>query len=156
MNKYIYVGQKWTAADVKVGNGSVYIGGPRNRKGKSWRVDFINKLAEIGITGSLFIPEGPGQLKGGFCRIDKDEKNKWQKFAAASASAIVFWFPSDASDDIGALDLKAWYKSDRVFIGKDPSNTTAIVDEISKEPNIIISDSLDGVVERVSVWLNRE
>lgn len=119
-------------------------------------VDFINKLAETGITGALFIPEGPGQLKGGFCKIDKEEKNKWQKFAAASATAIVFWFPADATEDIGALDLKAWYKSDRVFIGRDPVNQTTIVDEISKEPKVIISDSIAGLVERVSGWLNRE
>jgi len=76
--KYIYIGQKWTSSDLKIGKGSIYLSGPRNRRGKSWRVDAINKIANA-VEATLLIPEGANQLKGGFCRVDKEEKNRVAK-----------------------------------------------------------------------------
>jgi len=154
--KYIYIGQKWTSSDLKIGKGSIYLSGPRNRRGKSWRVDAINKIANA-VEATLLIPEGANQLKGGFCRVDKEEKNRWQKFAIGSAAAIAFWYPKDAVDDLGPIDLEAWANSAKVFIGKDPQNQTPTITKLAEtHPHVTISDSLEGLVERLTNWLNRE
>lgn len=152
--KYIYIGQKWTSSDLKFGKGSIYLAGPRNRKGKSWRIEAINKIASAGVEASLFIPESVNQLKGGFCRISKEEKSKWQKFAIASATSIIFWYPKDESEDVGATDLKAWCKSDKVFVGKDPENQSAdMLSLLAGDTRVNISGTMDELVERLVNWL---
>lgn len=141
---------------MKFGNGSVYLAGPRNRKGKSWRVDAVNKIAKAGLQCTIFIPESVGQLKGGFCRLDKEEKSKWQKFAIASATTVLFWYPPDASEDVGVADLKAWCKSERVFIGRDPENKTQVVEDLMQnDQNVVVVNSLDALVEKMAAWVNR-
>jgi hypothetical protein len=42
--KKVYIGQEITQEDWDYGIGSVYLAGPRNLKGKSWRIDLIQKI----------------------------------------------------------------------------------------------------------------
>ena len=135
---------------MKYGSGSIFLAGPRNRKGKSWRIDAINKIALAGIEATLFIPESVSQLKGGFCRLSKEDKNKWQKFAIASATAIIFWYPKDGSEDVGAADLKAWCRSDKVFVGKDPENENSdMASLLAGNTKANISSSIDELIDRL-------
>lgn len=149
--KNIYLGQKWTSADLKFGSGTVFLAGPRNNKGKSWRIDAINKIGASGIECTIFIPEGVGQLKGGFCRISREDQLRWQRFAVSASHHVLFWFPKEEAEDIGAIDIAAWAKSDRILVGKDPENTN---EKLSKFENI--SDSIEELIKKLSIVINNK
>jgi hypothetical protein len=152
--KNIYMGQKWSSADLKFGKGSIYLGGPRNRRGRSWRIDVINQLSNA-LDATLLIPETSAQLKGGASRSSA-ETDRWQKFAIGSAAAIIFWYPKDAAEDSSVIDIGAWSTTNKVFFGKEPENQTATIITLAESNNVIISDSLDGLIERLTGYLNRE
>lgn len=152
--KNIYLGQKWTSADLKFGKGTIYLGGLRNRRGRSWRTDVITKISNS-IDATLLVPETSAQLKGGSSRTSP-ETDRWQKFAIGSSTAIIFWFPKNAVDDTGVIDLEPWSSSRKVLIGKDPENNSPSVIKVAENSNIVIVDSLDGLIDKMLGLLNRE
>jgi len=73
-----------------------------------------------------------------------------------SKTTVLFWYPPDPSEDVGVADLKAWCKSERVFIGRDLENKTQVIEDLMQnDQNVVVVNSLDSLIERMAAWVNR-
>jgi hypothetical protein len=152
--KKMYIGQELTHEDWDYGIGSVYLAGPRNPKGKSWRVDLIQKLEESGCPICIFVPESKNQLKGGFSKVHHFDRYQWQHMVISLASTIVFWFPSGCSDAQSYVEFGAWHKAERIFLGQEDRDENDYLDWLMyKKQNINCVNSMDKLIEMVTHWL---
>ena len=152
--KKIYIGQEIEQEDWIYGSGSVYLAGPRNPKGKSWRLDFIKKLEDSGSAICVFVPESKNQLIGGFNKMPDVEKYKWQHLAISLASAIVFWYPAGIADSQSYVEFGSWHKVERIFLGREDPQSTQYLDWLlHHEQKLFPADNLDDLAEMVIHWL---
>lgn len=152
--KKIYLGQEIESEDWSYGLGSVYLCGPRNPKGKSWRLDLISKLENSGTPMTIFIPETKNQLKGGFNKVDKNKVFDWQRSAMAISTAIIFWYPKGVFDDQSFAEFGLWHKSERIFLGREVgANTEYLEWLLYKEQLLYPADNLDQVTEMFLHWI---
>lgn len=146
--KNIYLGQDWTIEELNTsGFGSIYLAGPLNTNGKSWRNDFIKKIEKSGLQVTFLIPENKEKT------LSKEEMFAWQKSAISSASVIVFWFPNGETNIQSLVEFGAWYKSERVFLGGNGPDVEYLDWAIHSEQKINASNTLDQLAERVVHWL---
>lgn len=152
-SKYIHLGQDWETEELNnFGLGSVYLAGPRNKTGKSWRQDLIKKIENSGLKLTFFIPEPKAQLRSG--DILPKERFDWQKSAIASASAILFWFPLNEYDAQSLVEFGCWCKSERVFLGGDPCPEIEYLDWLLyNEQKIHATNTLEQLTERFVHWI---
>src|SRR5690606_11293305 len=108
MNKRFYLGQDFMEEDWGYGLGSVYLGGSRNPKGKSWRLEIMKKFEETKTPMSFFIPETKNQLKGGFNKVPKETIFQWEHMAISVATVILFWYPSGSIKPQNCSEFGAW------------------------------------------------
>lgn len=150
----LYIGQDVEHEDWNYGLGSVYLAGPRNPKGKSWRLDLIKKLEDTQIPICLLIPETKNQLKGGFTKIPETERYQWQYMAMSVATTILFWYPSGCSDAQSYVEFGSWHKAERIFMGREDKNENSYLDWLlHKEQKLFPAEDTDQLVEMVSHWL---
>ena len=152
--KKLYLGQEIEQEDWSFGLGSMYLAGPRNPKGKSWRLEFIEKVENIGTPVSFFIPETKSQLKGGFNKSYLDDVYDWQHMAISLASIIVFWYPVGVIDTQSYVEFGAWSKSERIFVGRENNHHNQYIDWLlHKEQKLFPAESMDELVDMVIHWL---
>lgn len=152
--KKVYLGQEIENEEWSYGLGSVYLAGPRNPKGKSWRLDVISKLEESGTPMAIFIPETKSQLRGGFNKSPSHVIYDWQRFAMSMASAIIFWYPKDAYDAQSLVEFGLWHKSERIFLGReDPKKNEYLDWVLYKEQMLYPADTIDQVIEMYLHWV---
>ena len=154
--KYIYLGQDWETEELNgFGIGSVYLAGPRNNEAlitpnKSWRLDLIKKISSSGLQLTFLIPEPKNRGQ----EIPAEKRFKWQQSAMAAATAVLFWFPLNEHDAQSLVEFGCWCKSERVFLGGDPSPEMEYLDWLlNTEQKIRATNSLDQLTERFVHWI---
>lgn len=156
-SRYIYLGEDWETEDLNsLGLGPVYLAGPRNPQGKSWRCELISKIEKSGVSLSYLIPETRAQLEvTGLYRYPNDEEAvKWQQTSMGCATAILFWFPAEAFDPKSLVDFGCWAKCERVFLGGDQSNNLEYLDRVFySEQKMHAVNTLDQLAERFVHWI---
>lgn len=152
-SKKIYLGQDVDSNDWNYGLGSVYLAGPRNSYGKSWRLDLISKIEESEIPLTILIPETKNQLKSN--NINKiDNEFNWKTSSMAVATSILFWYPKDFNDYQSFIDFGIWHKSERIFLGREPGSPTEYLEWLFyKEQLLYPADDLDQIVEMFTHWI---
>lgn len=153
--KKIYLGQELTQEDWDYGMGSIYLGGPRNYKGKSWRLDLIDKIESSVSNVCILIPETQNQLKGGANKMPPQEQFAWQQLAMSVASAILFWFPNGLFNIQSCVEFGAWHKSERVFLGHDGTFYGLEYMDwlLNKEQRLYPAESMDQLVSMAIHWI---
>ena len=75
------------------GSKSIFLAGPTPRSVdvKSWRIDAIKILEELGYDGIVYVPEREFDDR----TFDYDEQYWWERDALHYATSIVFWIPRD-------------------------------------------------------------
>jgi hypothetical protein len=148
----LYLGQEIVSDDLHYGLGSVYLAGPKNPKGKSWRLDIISKLESSETPITIFIPETKNQLKSD--KFTKEISFNWQRSAMAIATSIIFWFPKGVYDDQSFAEFGLWHKSERIFLGREPGAQTEYLEWLFyKEQLLYPADNLDQVTEMFLHWI---
>jgi len=151
--KKIYIGQELTQEDWDYGMGSVYLAGPRNPKGKSWRVDIIDKIEKATSGVCILIPETEDQLKGGLSNILPNDQFAWQHLAMSVASTILFWFPHGVFNAQSCVEFGAWHKSEKVFLGHEPYGAEYMDWLLNKEQSLYPAESMDQLVSMAIHWI---
>lgn len=153
-SRKLYLGQEIESGDWNYGLGSVYLAGPRNTKGKSWRLDIISKLENSETPISIFIPETKNQLQNGLNKVSKNKMFDWQQSAMAIATSIIFWFPKDVHDDQSFAEFGLWHKSERIFLGRELGAQIEYLEWLFyKEQSLYPAESLDQIVEMFLHWV---
>jgi hypothetical protein len=153
--KYIELGDNWDLEDfLNFGLGSIYLAGPRNNLGKSWRSDFCNKIERLGVDVSIVSPE-PRNYFETFEETITPDMYLWRKKAIACATTIVFWWPKNTIDIISGIEFGSWYKEERVFVGcEELNNNSSYIDWLyHKEHLMHPAHSINELVENVVKWL---
>ena len=77
----------------RISDNSIFLAGPtpRSEDIKSWRIDAVSILDELGYDGELYIPE----RKTGWAGVDYTEQVEWEHDALNNVGIIVFWVPRD-------------------------------------------------------------
>jgi len=152
--KKVYIGQELKDEDLVYGIGSVYLGGPRNTKGKSWRLDFIKGFERAKADCVLFIPETYNQLKGGFNKNPAQDRYQWEHMTISVASVILFWYPADVIDVQSSAQFGSWYKSERTFCGtENPDHEQYIHWLYKKQHKMYPCGSPDELIDMVVRWM---
>ena len=152
--KKVYLGQEVESDDWNYGLGSVYLAGPRNSKGISWRLNLISKLQNSGTPMTIFIPETKNQLKYGYNNASKDSIFEWQRSTMAIASSIIFWFPKGFQDDQSFAEFRHWHKSETIFLGREIGANTEYLEWLfHKEQHLYPADTLDQISEMFLHWI---
>lgn len=150
--KIIYLGQDVSSDDWNYGLGSVYLAGPRNKKGKSWRLDLISKLEKSNIPLAIFVPETEIQLNDNI--YQKNNLYCWQHSTMAISTSIIFWYPKDIYDDQSFADFGLWHKSERIFLGREPGAQIEYLEWLFyKEQLLYPAETLDQIVEMCLHWI---
>lgn len=154
MNKRFYLGQDFMEEDWGYGLGSVYLGGSRNPKGKSWRLEIMKKFEETKTPMSFFIPETKNQLKGGFNKVPKETIFQWEHMAISVATVILFWYPSGSIKPQSCSEFGAWHKNERIFYGRESNTEYKYFDWLLyKEHKLYPAENIDQLVEMVTHWM---
>lgn len=152
--KKIYFGQELDPDIWNYGCGSIFLAGPRNKKGKSWRQAFIKKVEDSKMPVALLIPETHNQLKGGFNKVKTEDQFKWQHLAMSVASAIAFWYPAGVSSAQSYVEFGMWHKYERIFLGREKESDTKYLEWLlHKEQLLYPAEDMDQLVEMVLHWI---
>lgn len=153
--KHIGLGDNWELEDfTNFGLGSIYLAGPRNHIGHSWRSDFFNKIERLGVDVTIVSPE-PSIYYDTFAETITPEMYLWRKKAIACVTTIVFWWPKNTIDMISGVEFGNWYKEERVFVGcEEITASSSYIDWVYyKEHLMHPSKSINDLVENVVKWL---
>lgn len=152
--KKVYLGQELIQKDWNYGIGSVYLAGPRNPNGESWRINLIKKLEAQGSPISILIPETKNQLKNGSHQLHPMKVYEWQHLAMSVASCILFWYPSGVVDVQSYVEFGAWHKSERIFLGRENRNDNQYLDWLlHREQKLYPADDMDQLVQMAIHWI---
>lgn len=159
-SKCIYLCQDFVIEDLNVsGLGCIYLAGPRNKDGTSWRFDLIKKIEDLGLKVPFLIPEPSKNSQLANCPdvsniITASKCFKWQHSAMAMATAIAFWFPKDATPSPDSfVQFGMWCKSERVFLGIEDTNYNYMDWLFHSEQKMTTSPTLDQLAERIVHWI---
>lgn len=93
---------KLVFADQDIAPGpSIFLAGPtpRSSRIRSWRLDAVEILRELGYGGQVLVPESPGFTFAPFCNMDGySQQVEWEHIALIAAGTIAFWVPRNMSD----------------------------------------------------------
>lgn len=128
---------------------SIFLAGPTPRSVDvaSWRPEAIEKLAELGFLGEVFIPEasdwGP--------HTEYDAQVHWEWEALKQASVIVFWVPRDIETMPAFttnVEFGDWVKSGKVILGA-PSDAPKMnyLRMLAEKYNVACFDTLDATLK---------
>lgn len=156
--KKVYLGQELNQEDWDYGIGSMYLAGPRNPKGHSWRLDLINKLEEQKSPISILVPETKAQLNGGESKLHSMKIYEWQHLAMSVASCILFWYPAGVVDAQSYVEFGAWHKSERIFLGREKVGQMIGPNQyldwlLHKEQKLYPAEDMDQLVQMAIHWI---
>jgi len=152
--KKVYLGEEIDEQVWKYGLGSIYLAGPKNEKGKSWRSQMIKKIESEGVPVTIFIPETRTQLKGSKIKMDKTLQFSWKHTAISLASTIVFWYPSGNLDHQSYVEFGVWSRAERIFYGREDEAQNEYLDWLLYKQQLLYpAETMDQVVEMVIHWL---
>jgi hypothetical protein len=121
----------------------------------NWQLSVCNQLRDTQLT--LLNPR-----RENFPMGNPDaamEQIEWEHRHLASATAILFWFPSATLCPISLYELGAWSMQKRkpLFIGTDPEyarKQDVVIQTRLARPDVRVMDTLEDLVAEVRVWLN--
>lgn len=150
MIKKIYLNENLYTNDFEYGIGSIYLAGPRNNSGPSWRTYFIDYIENLELHTTLIIPETKQNLHNHV--KDVNCSKNWKEDCLQFSTAIAFWIPSKQITKEDLTELSLFVNKDKTFFGY-PEINSDLDKYIPDNRKCYCNNSLDKLINDVVKWI---